>query len=122
MEPIILGEFNAEGYKMRAEANWFADGQPCIVIYSYNEDFKFWEIWTYLTVNLTDYNMIMKDGLLFINHDNYPSGLFNTFYDLFCDTDFGQHPITFGFAQSVAVKLKDEIQQKYPEFPGDRDL
>lgn len=68
-----------------------------------------------LTVNLSDYGYVFKDGTIAIDHNVlFMPELLNVFIKTFCVEDFVM-PVYYGFANSILVQLLPEVYEKIKE-------
>lgn len=68
-----------------------------------------------LTVNLSDYGYVFKDGTIAIDHNVlFMPELLNVFIKTFCVEDFVM-PVHYGFANSILVQLLPEVYEKIKE-------
>lgn len=68
-----------------------------------------------LTVNLSDYGYVFKNGTIAIHHDMFASpDLLDIFISKFCVPDFVR-PIQYGLANSILVQLLPEVFEKIKE-------
>lgn len=76
---------------------------------------EFREPYCTLTVNLSDYGYVFKDGTIAIDYNVlFMPELLNVFIKTFCVEDFVM-PIHYGFANSILVKLLPEVFEKIKE-------
>ena len=76
---------------------------------------EFHEPYCTLTVNLSDYGYVFKDGTIAINQNVlFMTELLDAFIGTFCVEDFVM-PVHYGFANSVLVKLLPEVYEKIKE-------
>lgn len=76
---------------------------------------EFHEPYCTLTVNLSDYGYVFKNGIIAINHNVlFMPELLNVFIKTFCVEDFVM-PVHYGFANSILVKLLPEVFEKIKE-------
>lgn len=76
---------------------------------------EFHEPYCTLTVNLSDYRYVFKNGIIAIDHNVlFMPELLNVFIKTFCVEDFVM-PIHYGFANSILVKLLPEVFEKIKE-------
>lgn len=72
---------------------------------------EFHEPYCTLTVNLSDYGYVFKNGIIAIDHNVlFMPGLLNVFTKTFCVEDFVM-PVHYGFANSILVKLLPEVYE-----------
>lgn len=68
-----------------------------------------------LTVNLSDYGYVFKNGTIAIHHDMFATpDLLDIFISKFCVPDFVR-PIQYGLAKSILVQLLPEVFEKIKE-------
>lgn len=68
-----------------------------------------------LTVNLSDYGYVFKNGIIAIDYNVlFMSELLNVFIKTFCVEDFVM-PVHYGFANSILVQLLPEVFEKIKE-------
>lgn len=68
-----------------------------------------------LTVNLSDYGYVFKNGTIAIHHDMFANpDLLDIFINKFCVPDFVR-PIQYGLAKSILVQLLPEVFEKIKE-------
>lgn len=76
---------------------------------------EFHEPYCTLTVNLSDYGYVFKDGTIAINQNVlFMTELLDAFIGTFCVEDFVM-PVHYGFANSILVKLLPEVFEKIKE-------
>lgn len=76
---------------------------------------EFHEPYCTLTVNLSDYGYVFKNGIIAIDHNVlFMPELLNAFIKTFCVEDFVM-PVHYGFANSILVKLLPEVFEKIKE-------
>lgn len=76
---------------------------------------EFHEPYCTLTVNLSDYGYVFKNGIIAIDHNVlFMPELLNVFIKTFCVEDFVM-PVHYGFANSILVKLLPEVFEKIKE-------
>ena len=76
---------------------------------------EFHEPYCTLTVNLSDYGYVFKNGIIAIDHNVlFMLELLNVFIKTFCVEDFVM-PVHSGFANSILVKLLPEVYEKIKE-------
>lgn len=76
---------------------------------------EFHEPYCTLTVNLSDYGYVFKNGIIAIDHNVlFMPELLNVFIKAFCVEDFVM-PVHYGFANSILVKLLPEVYEKIKE-------
>ena len=76
---------------------------------------EFHEPYCTLTVNLSDYGYVFKNGTIAIDHNVlFMPELLNVFIKTFCVEDFVM-PVHYGFANSILVKLLPEVFEKIKE-------
>ena len=76
---------------------------------------EFHEPYCTLTVNLSDYGYVFKNGIIAIDHNVlFMLELLNVFIKTFCVEDFVM-PVHYGFANSILVKLQPEVFEKIKE-------
>lgn len=76
---------------------------------------EFHEPYCTLTVNLSDYGYVFKNGIIAIDHNVlFMLELLNVFIKTFCVEDFVM-PVHYGFANSILVKLLPEVYEKIKE-------
>lgn len=76
---------------------------------------EFHEPYCTLTVNLSDYGYVFKNGIIAIDHNVlFMPELLNVFIKTFCVEDFVM-PVHYGFADSILVKLLPEVFEKIKE-------
>lgn len=76
---------------------------------------EFHEPYCTLTVNLSDYGYVFKNGIIAIDHNVlFMPELLNVFIKTFCVEDFVM-PVHYGFANSILVKLLPEVYEKIKE-------
>ena len=76
---------------------------------------EFHEPYCTLTVNLSDYGYVFKNGIIAIDHNVlFMPELLNVFIKTFCVEDFVM-PVHYGFASSILVKLLPEVFEKIKE-------
>ena len=76
---------------------------------------EFHEPYCTLTVNLSDYGCVFKNGTIAIdNNVLFMPELLNVFIKAFCVEDFVM-PVHYGFANSILVKLLPEVFEKIKE-------
>lgn len=76
---------------------------------------EFHEPYCTLTVNLSDYGYVFKNGIIAIDHNVlFMLELLNVFIKTFCVEDFVM-PVHYGFANSILVKLLPEVFEKIKE-------
>ena len=76
---------------------------------------EFHEPYCTLTVNLSDYGYVFKNGIIAIDHNVlFMPELLNVFIKTFCVEDFVM-PVHYGFANSILVKLLSEVFEKIKE-------
>lgn len=70
---------------------------------------EFHEPYCTLTVNLSDYGYVFKNGIIAIDHNVlFMPELLNVFVKTFCVEGFVR-PIQYGFANSILVQLLPEV-------------
>ena len=75
-----------------------------------------------LTVNLSDYGYVFKNGIIAIDHNVlFMPELLNVFIKAFCVEDFVM-PVHYGFANSILVKLLPEVFEKIKESIAKEEL
>lgn len=76
---------------------------------------EFHEPYCTLTVNLSDYGYVFKNGIIAIDHNVlFMPELLNVFIKTFCVEDFVM-PVHYGFANSILVQLLPEVFEKIKE-------
>lgn len=100
-----LGVIETSNEKIKVIKTLYADETLAVVGKYFDEEFKYWGPWGAFSVNLSGYGMYPPENCIFINHDIYKTESFEAFYEKFCDKEFGQTPVHFGYATSVMVKL-----------------
>lgn len=76
---------------------------------------EFHEPYCTLTVNLSDYGYVFKNGIIAIDHNvSFMPELLNVFVKTFCVKDFVM-PIHYEFANSILVQLLPEVFEKIKE-------
>lgn len=76
---------------------------------------EFHEPYCTLTVNLSDYGYVFKNGIIAIDHDVlFMPELLNVFVKTFCVEGFVM-PVHYGFANSILVQLLPEVFEKIKE-------
>lgn len=93
------------GEELIVEQGWYGNGGAAYTAFSPTEG-----PWCTFTVNLEAYGMIPGKGCVFINHDIVGRPEFDAFYEKYCDEDYGKVPISFGYAKSFEVKVKEEYR------------
>lgn len=72
---------------------------------------EFHEPYCTLTVNLSDYGYVFKNGIIAIDHNVlFMPELLNVFIKTFCVEDFVM-PVHYGFANSILVRLLSEVYE-----------
>ena len=72
---------------------------------------EFHEPYCTLTVNLSDYGYVFKNGIIAIDHNVlFMPELLNVFIKTFCVGDFVM-PVHYGFANSILVRLLPEVYE-----------
>lgn len=72
---------------------------------------EFHEPYCTLTVNLSDYGYVFKNGIIAIDHNVlFMPELLNVFIKTFCVEDFVM-PVHYGFANSILVRLLPEVYE-----------
>lgn len=83
---------------------------------------EFHEPYCTLTVNLSDYGYVFKNGIIAIDHNVlFMPELLNVFIKAFCVEDFVM-PVHYGFANSILVKLLPEVFEKIKESIAKEEL
>lgn len=102
MAPLAIGKLGDDIVEFYSD-RYISDGSPAIM--AMTED---GEMWGMITVNLSEYRMRPHHGWIFLNHDCIPYKdaiirMIGTGETL---------PIEYGFANSIAIKLKPEIAER----------
>lgn len=72
---------------------------------------EFHEPYCTLTVNLSDYGYVFKNGIIAIDHNVlFMPELLNIFIKTFCVEDFVM-PVHYGFANSILIQLLPEVYE-----------
>ena len=83
---------------------------------------EFHEPYCTLTVNLSDYGYVFKNGTIAIHHDMFVTpDLLDIFISAFCKPDSIQ-PIHYGLANSILVQLLPEVFEKIKESIAKEEL
>lgn len=73
---------------------------------------EFHEPYCTLTVNLSDYGYVFRNGTIAVHHDMFANpDLLDIFINKFCVPDFVR-PIQYGLANSILVQLLPEVYEK----------
>lgn len=76
---------------------------------------EFHEPYCTLTVNLSDYGYVFRNGTIAVHHDMFANpDLLDIFINKFCVPDFVR-PIQYGLANSILVQLLPEVYEKIKE-------
>lgn len=83
---------------------------------------EFHEPYCTLTVNLSDYGYVFKNGTIATHHDMFVApDLLDIFISAFCKLDSIQ-PIHYGLANSILVQLLPEVFEKIKESIAKEEL
>lgn len=106
--PIVMGQTKPDTTTFEYELTMFADRSLCVVVRSMALGEGYFEPYATLAVNLANYGKNPGEHELFIHHNVVNSACFDSFYEEFCDKEFGKRPVAYGYVESVHVKLNKE--------------